>query len=179
MHGGGQREEGGGVEPQGEPFGEDFGAEGFVELERGVVPLEGAPLETGATGGMCVAGGGGEKFAAETAFAERRAHVEIFEERTGLAEESGERGIPDGEAGGGVLIKREDSAGVRGGPEQVLRQKRARDFALVVEALEGGEFADQCDENGNIREGGGPEVKAAARGSLAAAAAARTGRAWR
>lgn len=169
--GGGKAGEFGGVEAEGEPFGEDFGAEGFVEVEGGGVPLERAPFETGATGGAGLVGGGDEELATETAFAERRADVEIFEKRAGASEEGGERGIPDGETGGGAGMVGDERAHRGAGAEEVKREQFGGDLALVLQALEGGEFADEGEQGGHVGDGGGTEVEAGVSAAESAAGA--------
>ena len=159
------------VEAEGEPFGEDFGAEGFVEVEGGGVPLEGAPFETGAAGGAGLVGGGDQELATEAALAERRADVEILEKGAGSSEEGRERGIPDGEAGGGAGMVGDERAHRGAGAEEVKREQFGGDLALVLESLEGREFADEGEQGGHVGDGGGTEAEAGVSAAESAAGA--------
>ena len=147
----GEAGEGGAAEPVDGPLVEGFGAEGAVEVEGGLVPVEDGPLEAAAAPLLGEAGDVDEEGAADAAAPELRADEYILEVDTGAAGPGREAREVDGVGGGGAGEVGDQGLGGGPGTEEGGAQGVDVGGYGIGLALVGGELADQIEEEGGRR----------------------------
>ena len=160
--------EGGAGEETGGPIGFAFSADGFVESDGGLVPIEDGPLHTTAAVAVGEVGEVEDERFAEALTAEFRADEKVFEIKTWLGEEGGVVEKIEGEAGGcrrgrcrvgvGVnekaLSHRATIGGEEGSAEGFLSSDDFMgEFFVVSEA------ADEIEDERNVGGGGGADER--------------------
>lgn len=134
-----------------------FGAEGFIEINGGGVPIEDGPFQASAA---AFDGEFGELF--EQGFADAVAatfgeDVEIFEVDAGGGAEGGVVVEEEGEAGRGAVVFTEDHFGVGAWAKESLAERVFGSDAGVGEFLVFGETLDVGEDLGDVGGGGGAE----------------------
>jgi len=137
-----------------------FGAEGFVESDRGLIPVEDGPFHAAAAALVGEFGEVEEEGLADAASAEFGFNEQVFEIETGFREEGGVVGEKDGEAGGrlgGVVREGENAFGGGVFGEERGAQFFLGGFDLVGEFLVVGEGADEFEDERNVGRRGGAD----------------------
>jgi hypothetical protein len=145
------------------PFGEDAGADFFVDGDGGGVPAEDVPLEAGAALVDGDTGEVGEKGFADSLPSLGRGDVEVFEANAVVAEPGGVAGEVETEAGRyglAVLFELGDDAmEAGGGAEAVAEQVGLGGEDGLGFALVDGQLADEAEDLGDVGRVGGADFE--------------------
>jgi hypothetical protein len=163
-----ESEEGGAGDLHAFPLGLHDGAEGVVEVDGGLVPVEDAPLVAGAAFGDGDGGDADEEGFADSLPAMLGADVEVFEIDSGVAAPGGVVVEVEGEAGGGGSVVfgevGDDAVEAFGFAEAVAKEIGLGGEDGVGLALVGGEVADEGEDLGDVGGCGGAEVEVSLHG---------------
>src|SRR6185437_12519778 len=146
-----------------DPLLEEGGAQGLVEADGGLVPVEDAPFQPPAA-----ALGGQRRQAGEEGLADARAAVvgldeEVLEVEAGAAEEGREGGEEEREAHGAPAALGDERLAARPRAEERLVQQRRRAGRHVRELLVLGERQDEAQDLAHVPLRGGTDRVARAR----------------
>ena len=139
------------------PFGEDVGADAFIDSDGGSVPFEDVPFEARAALLNGDRGEFGEEGFADSLPAQRWRDVEVFEADAVMAAPGGVAGEVEGKAGGLVFAIGDKGGKARRGSPAVAKQVGFGGDDGVRSSLVGGELVDEAEDGGDIGRGGGAD----------------------
>ena len=139
------------VHAQEDPVIEGTGAESAVEAEGVFIPVKRGPLEAGAVALNADARDGVDESTANAFAARGRAHINVVKPKTASTDEAGEGEEIDGVADGFTVNEGEKRASGRLRAKERIVERFGRGDEVVLEAFEASEFADEFEQDGNLR----------------------------